>query len=629
MGSSNIRDLLTSFSPSLDYFAISSGDGRIKIWDTLKGQIQTEFSDVMSTDEANLYTKPERGHLSVDYTCMKWLSLDRKRKRKLGCSLLVLGTGSGDVLALDVSAGQLKWTASDCHPGGVSAISFPTHGSCIYTAGADGMICEIDSMTGNLLGKFKASTKAISSMSVSSDGKILATAAAQLKIFNCPDYKKIRKFSGHPGAVRCMIFSEDGKFILSSAVGEKYIAVWGIDDSKKQSASCVLAMEHPAVFLDSRFIDKGGVDDAGLNVLAISEMGVCYFWCGKNIEELRNSKPTKVSFSLEDFSKNHKGTLPTIFAAKFQGIAKPASGHVFAAYGLPIKPSFQKILVHAGTDIKLISSQDGVLLPATQSRKSKKVLGTQNGVTALDRANAEDALLPISKIFDFDKKKSHLELSNDTYEVAADDFFSSRVQTAVDSKDDISKVEADTVTFCIEDRLRSLGILSNTDDPSFNSMLNSTLLEGIDLKANIPQKKMRAAVLSMAPSDAYKLLKVLVATWQSRSCSGQNVLPWIYNILVSHSHHLISQDPVTQDLDSLYKISKSRGVAIHSLLQLSGRLELVMAQIDKAVHNKTQTLVHDHQTDESEDEDEDVDEILYEEGDDESQISSDDDEGSG
>lgn len=117
MGSSNIRDLLTSFSPSLDFVAVSSGDGRIKIWDTLKGQIQTEFSNIASTDETNIFTRQERGHLSVDYTCMKWLSLDRKKKRRLGYSLLVLGTGSGDVLAIDVSAGQLKWRASDCHPG--------------------------------------------------------------------------------------------------------------------------------------------------------------------------------------------------------------------------------------------------------------------------------------------------------------------------------------------------------------------------------------------------------------------------------------------------------------------------------------------------------------------------------
>lgn len=33
MGSSsqNIKDILTSFSPSSDFFAISSGDGRIKV----------------------------------------------------------------------------------------------------------------------------------------------------------------------------------------------------------------------------------------------------------------------------------------------------------------------------------------------------------------------------------------------------------------------------------------------------------------------------------------------------------------------------------------------------------------------------------------------------------------------
>lgn len=31
MGSSNIRDLLTAFSPFWDFFAISAGDGRIKV----------------------------------------------------------------------------------------------------------------------------------------------------------------------------------------------------------------------------------------------------------------------------------------------------------------------------------------------------------------------------------------------------------------------------------------------------------------------------------------------------------------------------------------------------------------------------------------------------------------------
>ena len=63
---------------------------------------------------------------------------------------------------------------------------------------------------------------------------------AQSKISNSSDHKKIRKFSGHPEVVRCMIFTDDGEYILSSALGERYIVVWRIDGMEKQSASCVL-----------------------------------------------------------------------------------------------------------------------------------------------------------------------------------------------------------------------------------------------------------------------------------------------------------------------------------------------------------------------------------------------------
>ncbi|KAH9683657.1 WD REPEATS REGION domain-containing protein [Citrus sinensis] len=569
MGSSNIRDILTSFSPALDYFAICSGDARIKIWDTLKGQVQTEFADIASTETTSLYgNRLEREHLSVDYTCMKWLSVDRKKKRKLGSSLLVLGTGGGDVLALAVSAGQLKWRLSDCHPGGVSAISFATHGSCIYSAGADGMVCEIDPLTGSLLGKFRASTKGISCMAVSSDGKMLATAAGQLKTFNCSDHKKMQKFSGHPGAVRFMTFSDDGKYVLSSAVGERYIALWRTDGVKKQSASCVLAMEHPAVFMDCRCIDNGGVDDAGLYVLAISETGVCYFWYGQNIEELRNTKATKILSSSEDVnSKSQKSATPAIFAAKLQDIVKPASVHTFAAYGLLLKPSFQKILVNSGEDINLNCSQDGVLLPM---------------ITALDRANAEDAVLPLPKILDsYDKKNRHQNLSSDLDEVMTDVVDSESQAKFMEIKDDKVEVEAESQTVCMEDRLRSLGILM------------------VQLVSVTP--------LSYQSDESYYFVSV---TYQCMQVTGSLGGPVAIKI---------------QIIFCFFQITVSREAAFQSLLRLSGRLQLTMAQIDRAAQDKMQISSHDLEVGESEDEDDDVEELLYGEVDDESQISSDED----
>ncbi|XP_060197596.1 uncharacterized protein LOC132626666 isoform X1 [Lycium barbarum] len=603
MGTANIRDILTCFSPSLDFFAISTGDGRIKIWDTVKGQVQTEFADIVSTETASLFTKPG-GHLSMDYTCMKWLSCDKKKKRKLGTSLLVLGTGSGDVLALDVSAGHLKWRFSDCHPGGVNAISFPSHGSFIYTTGADGLVCKIDSMSGNLLHKFKASTKAISSLSVSSDGKVLATATSQLKIFTCLDDKKIQKFSGHPGAVRCMVFSEDGRHILSSAVGDRHVAVWKLDGSKKKSACCLLAMDHPAVFLDCYHIKTVDENDASLGVLAISEIGVCYFWHGKSFEELHNSKPTQICVSLDEkILKKHKEAMHSIFSAKLQSIGMSGSGHMFVAYGLLIKPSFEKVIVQPGADLRLKSLLDGILLSFSQSRKSKQASNTQSQVTALDCANAEGALLPLPKILDQVDVKTGIK------------------PTA--RKDIIGKQGEDEVAICMEDQLRSLGMISSDYDLSPSSILDPKILKGISVDASMPPKKMKAAVLSMEPPDAYNLLKALVAAWQSGSSMGRHVLPWICCILVNHNEFVTSQEPLTSLLDSLNKLTRSKVAALNSLLQLSGRFQLVMAQIEKADNKNGPALTLEVQIDESEDDE--VDEVMY--GiDEESQTSSDGDD---
>ncbi|KAI3968476.1 hypothetical protein MKX01_007786 [Papaver californicum] len=623
MGSSsqNIKDLLTSFSPSSDFFAISSGDGRIKVWDTIKGQVQTQFADIASTavennDGTSLYKESGNGHLSLDYTCMKWLSLERKKKKKVGQSLLVAGTGSGDVIALDVSSGQLKWRSNDCHPGGVNAVSFSTESSCLYSAGVDGMVCQTDPASGNLLEKFKASTKAISSMVISPDGKTLATAAAQLKIFNCSDNKKIQKFSGHPGAVRCMVFSEDGKYLLSSAAGERYVALWEIDGSKKKSASCVLSMDHPAVFLDCKCKESGQTDDAGIYVVAVSEVGHCYFWYGRHAEELRNAKPTRISLSAGGhFSKNHKSALPMIFAAELQGIMKPGSGHIYLVYGSIVKPSFEKMLVTYGTDIVLNSTQEGVLLPLEQSHKKRQVLHTE--VTTLDRANAEDATVH-PKLHDFKEiKKRRRPSSIDTDEEMTDGMISKTSQTKpLEIDDDLEKSE-EVVTSVMEDRLRSLKILSNEDELSLGShqsalkdLMSSTMFIDGNFEANIPPKKIKANIMSLSSRDAYKLLTFLVTLWKSRSGSAKYVLPWICSILVNHSSYVISQEPSSQLLDSLYKMTESKCLAVQPLLQLSGRMQLAMAKIDKTGQDKTHTSANHDQSDESDDEDEDEDESI-------------------
>ncbi|KAJ6355777.1 hypothetical protein OIU78_003995 [Salix suchowensis] len=198
------------------------------------------------------------------------------------------------------------------------------------------------------------------------------------------------------------------------------------------------------------------------------------------------------------------------------------------------------------------------------------------------------------------------------------------MEESIENKDVM--VEVDAVTTGMEKQLRQLTILGSKDDGKLTPTLDSATLKGIDLEANIPPKKMRAAVLSMEPSNAYKLLEVLVAMWQSRSYSGKCVLPWIYCILVNHGQYIVAQEKSeSQMLNSLLKITKSRAVAVQPLLQLAGRFQLVTAQ--KVALSKNPISLHNDQMDDNEDDedDDDVDEHLFGEEDDGSQLSSDDD----
>uniref|UniRef100_A0A453I9N6 Uncharacterized protein n=1 Tax=Aegilops tauschii subsp. strangulata TaxID=200361 RepID=A0A453I9N6_AEGTS len=228
-----IRDLLTSFSPSSDFLALSSGDGRIKVWDAVRSHLQTEFADIPAV-EVGALPETKRGHLALDYTCMKWVQLSTKVRNHShfsSCCCLALchvfvccaRHWSCFCLAEEAKGWEFAARAWDgqwgcpcarrcCGPlevedqrlsswGCDSSVAYSRHGRSVYTAGADGMVCKIDVSDGSVAGKFKSSSKAISALAVSSDGTVLATAAGQLRTFDASDNKK--KFKNSLG-IRCL-----------------------------------------------------------------------------------------------------------------------------------------------------------------------------------------------------------------------------------------------------------------------------------------------------------------------------------------------------------------------------------------------------------------------------------------
>uniref|UniRef100_A0A0A9CGK0 Small-subunit processome Utp12 domain-containing protein n=1 Tax=Arundo donax TaxID=35708 RepID=A0A0A9CGK0_ARUDO len=386
-------------------------------------------------------------------------------------------------------------------------------------------------------------------------------------------------------------------------------------------------MEHPAIFVDCKCSDEGE-----MHILAISEIGICYFWSGNNVDDLRNKKPTKIALSDSFLSRTRQAF--SIFAAKLQGIDGPNSVHVLLAYGSVVKPSFDKVLVCYGTDINLGISDDGALLPNIQTTIPKKgqSVKKQETVTALDRANAEDAILPLPKLHAQEKKRKHgvTKPSGDVEPVVHSDLTTTR---SIQKRVPVQRIEDDSI--CIEDMMRDCGVIDTVVDQSMEghpgipiNILSDVFGSGsIKVDANLPSKKIRAHLRSLKPGDACKLLDKLISAWRTRSGSTELVLRWIYCLLVVHGR-FIQSEKSTKVISNLEKMCAERYTATEDLLKLSGRLRLIMAQVGKGANNLSELPSEEMQDaaaiQSDEEDDEQINETVFGQDSDASQTSDDD-----
>lgn len=615
MGPISIKNLLTAFSPKGDYLAIAAGDGRVKTWDAANGFVSGDFADMTtSTSGTGLGACEVNGHLAVDYSCMEWNPASRKGKKKSGnhglSSLLGLGTGSGDVLILDTALGQVRWSTKDCHSGGVKSLAFDKSGSIIYSAGADGMVCKLDVGSGQLLEKFRASKRSVSCIAVSGDGNCLVAASGGLRLFELSSRKRIHKFTGHPNAVKHLAYTEDDKHFISSAIGERYVAVWQSDGSKHGgAAACVLSMEYPAVSLHC----SGGFSELSLRVLAVSEAGLAYVWHASSLEELSTVKPVKIAMAqskseASSARKSGKNLRSAVLAARFIGKNGKGHGSVLVAYGTTVKPNFDRVSIEGQNDTVLLqTSQEGALLPAVQidstvgknEYQGATILGPDNAIDAIrPRTHVEtNEIVPTNSPSSKKKRRASIDIVEDSQNVAVDRLKLSGAEKGEQKGADWVAFDENEET--MEDKLKALGILQEEGIEKPGSKDNMTATP----KADSLQVLMTQALLSddnvlleqclsvtderviantirkLKASDAAKFLQLSVFKLDARTKRSLLLVPWIKGVLLHHASYIMSNPSMQSMLNTLYQIIDARLSVFRPLLSLSGRLDVIMAQI--------------------------------------------------
>ncbi|XP_020523730.1 WD repeat-containing protein 43 isoform X2 [Amborella trichopoda] len=504
---------LCSFSEQGKFFAIADANGSVKIWDTRNGNLQVEWKD--SNGEELSYC-----------TCMKWVFTKKKRRRLP--DILSLGTRGGDVLTIDVATGKLKWKSTACHSGGVTALSFANESRALHSAGVDGMVCELDCKSGELLGKFKASKGSIASMSVSPNGKLLAVASKKIHLFNLENQTEVHKFRG--GDVQHLGFSEDGHSFLSSSFGDERIQVWKYDvENKTRSPAASLSMQGLPLIVE---ISNAGQDRGGLRVLSVSEKGVAYVWHGHNVSQ-GEFAPTMIDIN----SFQRKGDaeiegMDHVFAAKLLDPESNCHLAVCVAYGDSAKPQFRVCEV---TDSQKMEEVNETLdVPNLKKKSSKKRTASDFNSTenvdmgGLELSN-EDAVQCNMNEPTMEERLASLDVHEDA-----------KLNDHTEQLDSSNPVlpAADSVSVLLRQALHA-------DD-------RALLLECL----NTPDEKVIGNTVSMLnPSEVLKLFNSILPMFDSRGTIIVCIIRWIRCLLLKRSSCILSQDCSVYVLNSLYQVN--------------------------------------------------------------------------
>ncbi|KAM7480376.1 hypothetical protein LguiA_028589 [Lonicera macranthoides] len=569
MARGKLKSIITSFTSDGDFLALLSPNGLLKIWNTSTGSLLAEW-------------KQSDGGSDARFSCMACSFFGKKGTKEGSACLVALGTEYGDVLAINVFTGEVKWKSTGCHSGGIAGLSFGNKGRRLYTVGSNGMVSEIKSGTGEVIKEFKLSKKSISSSVCSCDEKIVASTSTGIRIFSIEDEKELLKFSTDSGLVQYISTSDDTKVVVTSGFGERDLQVWKCGlDTKSVSKEAVLSMRHPPVAIECKNGCNG--EDSSI-VLSVSEVGVAYIW--NLMTSLKEIDPTTITVNakkaetdLYSSGKSRKGRT-SIVAARLNDIETDGQVKVLIAYGSIDSPHFGLVdITRPGEDIVIAAGEETV----------KTVTAVQeNGVHA--GKGLEEVATPAQK-----KKSSKKRAASDSDSANAEPLADNGDTEPIDGV----KVDNDLTEPTMGEKLASLNLVEDNETKSQEKIDSSLQMKPpsadsvhvllkqalhaddrallLDCLFRKDEKIVANSITVLNPSDVLKLLESLISLIQSRGAVLACVIPWVRSLLVQHASGIMSQESSLLALNSLYQLIESRNSTFNASTQLSSCLDLLYA----------------------------------------------------
>nr|XP_046914381.1 probable serine/threonine-protein kinase cdc7 [Dermatophagoides farinae] len=299
-----------SISPCGRYFALASLAGQLNVWDTITSDIVAQYipSKHLSANCTKISWPPDYYPMinnQINGTPTKNDNVAVNELKKL--SLLAMGTENGTIFLFSVHKNEIHSILSNDdhkksidvgHTERINDLCWPSSSSSsstlmdsLFSCSQDKFIIEWSIIESKIKCKTMLDPNSMTTSICVLDNENIITGSNQLKWWNWPKKQLLKTFSGHSNEIRFLrpilfptINSSSSSssstidvYLLSSAVSDRYINLWKLDQpepvsSQKNKASNSLAsflLDDEPISLE---IAKTVVDNS-LYILSVSKSG--------------------------------------------------------------------------------------------------------------------------------------------------------------------------------------------------------------------------------------------------------------------------------------------------------------------------------------------------------------------
>ncbi|KAF7967304.1 hypothetical protein HWV62_34761 [Athelia sp. TMB] len=632
---------LSAFSPQANLFAFLSlaiDKHRLRVYDTLTGKSVAEHI----VDDARITTLAW-GQIDLSDRSLEEnvgeAKKKGKRKRlsngaaleatpKVGTEVVVLGLSDGTVSFFSPSHGRVLRTLS--HTTSTAAIlsvviaEGEDKGPTVWTSGADGSIRVWNARQNTVAGTWKIDDRIpYSSMAIrpasssTEDGRVdllvanhgirllsVSSGASDSDEFAAHKPKELAKFTGHASNIRNLQWDASTRF-LSTADADRFIYVWEVPSGIHTEGKIVLSIP-----LDSNVrhvsLTSPTSPSTKQTILALSASGKISVYPvpseltpPASSEKTKHKVPTLIPRSTVNVTSKKTSTSVQVVDASF---VAGQEGHIKVARIVGgVRPAF---------DVARYLDEDGSFIKEVNIiRDDSEVDPSQSAPGAPNKRYTESNSLAVHSGVELGQDQSMDDLAlrdvDGDLDVDLAELSLGQRLTALSGADEAADQTSDSDDAAEPTSRRSGKQKAKQEAPSVvpANSLTRTLIQALHSSdsrlletclAHSDQSLIRNTVRRLPPQLAVPLLLACVdrlgrgaraanmkgGGGGASSQRGTGLIAWVKAVLAVHSGHLMTMPDLVARLAGLHATLTARLTLQDSLLSLSGRLDMVLSQIE-------------------------------------------------